>query len=122
MPKSERNPKAECRMPNGATGGSRRGEVHFGIILKTHIPRGCEGRFKLSGIVQGWSESGRGQPHSKTLREIGAASVSPTGLGVRLPSAAFVRLASPYGSDRAQLSLTGCNSRFNDSTVQRFNG
>src|SRR6266536_3710199 len=37
-------------------------------------------------------ESGRGQPHSKTLRAFREPRESPTGLGVRLPSAAF-RLA-----------------------------
>src|SRR6266568_8229843 len=42
--------------------------------------------------VSGESESGRGQPHSTTLREARSTFDTPTGLGVRLPSAAFVLL------------------------------
>src|SRR5438132_10041403 len=36
-------------------------------------------------------KSGRGQPHSKTLRAFRESCVSPTGRGVRLPSAALAR-------------------------------
>jgi hypothetical protein len=35
-------------------------------------------------------ESGRGQPHSRTLRVFCETRLTPIGLGVRLPSAAFL--------------------------------
>src|SRR5437016_12732253 len=42
-------------------------------------------------------KSGRGQPHSKTLRALREPFVSPTGLGVRLPSAALALYPSLVG-------------------------
>src|SRR6266542_5599583 len=51
-------------------------------------------------VLRDPGESGRGQPHSKTLRGFRAPRVSPTGFGVRLPSAALVRAALAEGFNR----------------------
>src|SRR5438034_2038469 len=40
-------------------------------------------------------KSGRGQPHSKTLRAFRQSRLTPIGLEVRLPSAAFVLRPAP---------------------------
>jgi hypothetical protein len=45
-------------------------------------------RLKVSGSLQ-QNESGRGQPHSKTLARFPERIAIPQGLGVRLSSAAF---------------------------------
>jgi hypothetical protein len=48
----------------------------------------------LSALSQNSGESGRGQPHSKTLRVSREPDGFPTGLGARLPSAAFLEFGT----------------------------
>src|SRR6266498_1566269 len=93
-PKAEGNPKAPPASDFGAASE----------IRKSGKRRGGEAvRLKLSVMRRGSSESGRGQPHSKTCRRYARLRKCAKRLGVRLPSAAFVRLTLPDGFNRTRL-------------------
>src|SRR5258708_1588126 len=75
--------------------------------IRTSAPRlafGCDLNCRALRVVT--SESGRGQPHSETPARFSGAHRAAQGLGVRLPSAAFVWRRSPPAFSITPLAFT----------------
>src|SRR5436309_1258554 len=95
--------KASCRQPLKKNYPC---SAHFLTHQEANVTTHVDGAYQIPGSegsegVRGGAiktvgqqhpgKSGRGQPHSTTLRAFRESRISPTGRGVRLPSAAFGR-------------------------------